>query len=381
LNERPKSWRECYRHPRKPAIRNCSCCGRPICAECETESGDPTLCAPCKESLSPVKAKPAAEERFEPLQRPSADRDAKVVVTEMTVLDDGEVRPPEKHVPLKEEKVIPKVTEKTREEPDRLPQKPPTVNLDSEKRLKKATPAGSPEKSPPSRNRIPPPEAATRDAGKGKAPRKERLSAISARGRKATERLSGSVAKPIRFARRIFSTGTLGQLIIGLPYALFAGIGVFGLWLLLALVSNQWSQFAVLTCGTVVPWALFRGTTAKKHRGQRVWQEPPRPLSISIPSVIIVAGLTVPAEFLAYKIVYRSNPHLPFSDFMVRYFEATGWLLLIMGLALAFIIPFLLKGSASWRKPSVMSRNTGKGKGESRDPDETTPPPSSPAGS
>lgn len=379
MNERSKSWRGCYRHPRKPAIRNCSCCGRPICKECGTESGDPTLCAPCKESLSPVKDKPAAGKRFEPLERPAADRDAKVIVTEMTVFDDGEVRPPEKHIPLKEKRIIPKVTEETREEPDRPPQKPPTVNRDSEKHLKKATPVGSPEKSPPSKKRIPLPEAGPKDIGKGKAPRKERLSAISARGRKSAKRLAGIAAKPFRFARRIFTTGTLGQLIAGLPYALFAGVVVFGIWLLLALASNQWSQFAVLACGMVVPWALFRGTTVRKHRGQRVWQEPPRPLSISIPSVIIVAGLTVPVEFLAYKIIYRTNPRLPFSDFMERYFQATGWLLLIMGLALAFIIPFLLSGSESWRKPSIMTGNIDKGK--SPDPDETTPPPSSSAGS
>ena len=375
--EQSKNWRECYRHPRKPAIRNCSCCGRPICKECGTESGDPTLCAPCKESLSPVKEKPATGERFEPLQRPAADRDAKVIATEMTVFADGEIRPPEKHIPRKWKKVIPQVTEETREEPDRLPQKPPTVDRDPEKRLKRVTTAGSPEKFPPSKKRIPLPEAGSKDAGKGKAPRKKRLSAISARERKFAERLAGIAAKPARFARRMLSTGTSGQLIGGLPYALFAGVVVFGLWLLLALIRNQWSQFAVLTCGIVVPWALFRGTTLKKHRGQRVWQKPPRPLSISIPSVIIVAGLTVPAEFIAYNIVYRSNPHLPFSDFMIRYFEATGWLLLIMGLALAFFVPFLLSGSESWRKPSIMTRN--KDKGESPDPDETTPPPSSSA--
>ena len=209
--------------------------------------------------------------------------------------------------------------------------------------------------------------------------RKKRLSAISARGRKSAEHLAGIAAKPVRSARRILSTGTSGQLIAGLPYALLAGVAVFGIWLLLALISNQWSQFAVLTCGMVVPWALFRGTTLRKHRGQRVWQQPPRPLSISILSVIIVAGLTVPAEFLAYKIVCRTNLRLPFSDFMERYFLATGWLLLIMGLALAFIIPFLLSGSESWRKPSIMTRN--KDKGELPNPDETTPPPSSSAGS
>jgi len=357
LDDELKGWRECYRHPKKPAIRDCSCCGRPICKECESESGNPALCAPCKESLSPVEEKPVAGKRLELLD-PIPERDAKVVVTELTILDGGKVRPPEEHVAWKEEEskpgaaaVIPGATEEPGKEPEPLPQAPPAGNLESEKSLEEAATAEPPKKAPPLKKKAPLPEAGMKAAGKAhrkeKAPRKKRLSTAA--------------GKAGRFTRRLLATGTLGQLINGLPYALAAGVVVFGSWLLLALIGGQWSQFAVVTCGMVVPWTFFKGTTARKRGGVRVWPESPRPIWTSILSVIIVAGLTPPVLFLAYKILYRSNTRLPFSDFMERYFMTSSWILVIAGLALAFLIPFLLKAGENWRKPSIMNRGK-KGK-------------------
>ena len=246
-------------------------CERPICRECEEESGDRLLCAPCKQALSPVE-----DERVQTPSEPPESRSALFMPGEVTVFDDGTVVSPE------------------------------------------------------------PGAVATTDVPPGPAalpnfPEEEKPSMAP-----------------------LDRTGPLSQIFYALPYGLGAGVLVAGVWLLIALFSKQWTQVSIFSLGLVVPWALFNSTTRKKRRGRRVWMEPPPVWMVSAVSFAIVAVLTLLLELLAYKVVYGSNPaRLPFSDFVRRYMKSADWFLVACGLALALLVPFILKIGAGWSKPSL----------------------------
>jgi len=271
-----------------------------------------------------VKDKPAAKERFEPLQRPAADRDAKVIVTEITVFDDGEVRTPKGQVSReeKEDKLEPiavsqEATEDSGKGPGRrVPQASPVSDRGLEKSLEEAATARPPGRAPGG-------NGLSTTAGKAEQP----------------DNLSGNISR---------------QLLDGLLYALVAGVAVFSVWLLLAIIAGQWSnRFAIVTCSMIVPWVLFRGTTMRKHQYVRVCSTPPHPIWISILSVAIIAVITPPAELLAYGVLCRSDAQLRFSGFMKQYFQTADWIILLVGLSLAFLLPFLLKASENRNMPSI----------------------------
>lgn len=149
-------------------------------------------------------------------------------------------------------------------------------------------------------------------------------------------------------------TGPLYQMAYALPYGLGAAVLVTGAWLLIALFSKQWTQVSIFSLGLVVPWALFNSTTRKKRMGRRVWTETPPVWMVSAMSFAIVAVFTPLLELLAYNAVYGSNPgKLPFSDFVQRYMKGADWFMVSCGLALALLVPFLLKLGAEWSKPSL----------------------------
>ncbi len=143
--------------------------------------------------------------------------------------------------------------------------------------------------------------------------------------------------------------GSPAQLLYGLVWGVIVALAIAGFWLLMAVLAKQWSQFAILTLGIGVPWATYKGTTIKKRGGVPVWKEPPGTLLISTLSFLVVAIVTVPLELLAFRVVYRSNAAgVSFSDFLSRFFTVAGWSLLILGLVLAFAVPFLLKAGEKW---------------------------------
>jgi len=91
LEASPKAWRACYRHPKKPASRDCAGCGKPICGDCIKESGDPALCPACKEEATSGDKAPEAS----PVEPPRSER-SPLTVSEVTIHDDGRVEAPRK---------------------------------------------------------------------------------------------------------------------------------------------------------------------------------------------------------------------------------------------------------------------------------------------
>jgi len=316
LEASQKGWRACHRHPNKPASRDCADCGKPICGDCVKESGDPALCPSCKEAVtSGVKAPEAPV-----IELPRLDR-GPLTVGEVTIHDDGQVE-------------APKEVEKRAGAPDGYTiTTPPTI-------------AGE-EEAPQADAR--PKEQARRPIVK-KPLREEAKPAARAPAGREPER-----------AMLLKATPHLKQLKAALPYGLAAGIGVLGLWLLLAALRHQWTQASVFTTGIVVPWALMKGSTVKKKMGRKVWKAPPPPLWLGLASVAIMLPLVPLAEFLAYKIVSRGTDLAdPGSKFMSLYFDAIGIFLIVCGFVLAFGIPYVLRIGEDWglvsRKGNIKER-------------------------
>ena len=91
MEDSPKGWRACYRHPKKPASCDCAECGKPICGDCKKESGDPALCPACKEAAASDDKAPEA-----PLVEPLRLDRPPLTVSEVTIHDDGHVEAPRK---------------------------------------------------------------------------------------------------------------------------------------------------------------------------------------------------------------------------------------------------------------------------------------------
>jgi hypothetical protein len=80
-------------------------------------------------------------------------------------------------------------------------------------------------------------------------------------------------------------------------------------------------------------------------------------------------------EWFAFKLIYGTNPAaLPFSDFMERYFKGLDWALVAFGLALAFLIPFMLKSGEAWGKPAGRKEITELEDAPQEEPDEPEKP-------
>jgi hypothetical protein len=91
-------FRGCYCHPRRPAIRECINCERPICGRCEEESGDPLLCKKCKDEMDALDRTP-----FDRMLRQGrvsqSKRQVPAVVGEVTITRDGKIETPEPPAP------------------------------------------------------------------------------------------------------------------------------------------------------------------------------------------------------------------------------------------------------------------------------------------
>ena len=313
---------------------------------CEKESGDALLCLPCKEALEAEEAAAAVDPLKSAKFVAPPKRSAAAMVGEVTVFSDGSIVAPEVEGELKEEAEAegpetaerPAGTDEDAEPEEGAPEAPPLVRAPVIKRPIERKPAPEERKAPPRTARRPAPK-------------------------------TGAEVEPAGPPRvREVHTGPIAQFAHSLPYGVGAGIIVAALWLLFAMVAKQWSQIAVFTMGIVVPWAFYKGSTMRKKDGERVWSKAPRPLLLAIPSVVVVAAITPAMEWLAFKLIYGANPaRLPFSDFMERYFKGLDWVLVGAGIALAFLIPFMLKSGEGWRKPSVGKPVEEEAEGEEED--------------
>ena len=285
-------FKACYRHPGKPAIKDCLSCGRPICKQCELESGDPLLCAPCKEALAEKR-----EEKSTKREQPIAPPSRQIPFAEITVLDDGTVVTPDREAAAGQPAgdAVAADLPQNREPEERTPEPEPETPL----------------------------EVPADDAG-------------------------GS-SEPVVVAR----ASRLSQILRALPYTLLAAALVAFAWLLVARVTRQWTQISVFTLGLAVPWVLYSSTTRRKLGGKRIRTEPPVVL-VSVFSFTIAAVAAPIMESLAYRIVYGTGPgRLPFSDFVKNYFKSVDWVLIAFGLAFALLVPFVLKTGSRWNVPPL----------------------------
>jgi hypothetical protein len=146
-------------------------------------------------------------------------------------------------------------------------------------------------------------------------------------------------------------TGVWSQMLYAGWYALAAGVLVTAAWLLIALGAKQWTQISVLTLGIAVPWALFNATTRRKYLGTRVWRETPPVIFMSAVSSAIVIAFTLLMEVFARWLIFGAK--FPMSDFAQRYFKTTDWILIVCGLMLSALTPFVLKFGAALSAPSL----------------------------
>ncbi len=383
----PVEFRGCYIHQSRPAIRDCINCERPICSLCEEESGDPLLCAPCKEELDRLEPGVAVPFGREDLGKTDA-RKAPVDVSEVTVLADGEVIEPERHEPT--------AAASTRPEPEKPPERPARSTPGSggrppsgpARKVKKPLPPelrtirkpsptpvsthGEHPSAPDRGERAPGGEApaaapAASDGEEKTGPVKREPTRVKRPPREKRAERPPRVKEPRPSRKPRYYDGPVMQVLSGLPVALGAAVAVSALWLLFAFLARQWSQVAVFTLGIAVPWSYYKGTTLRKKAGLPIWTEPAPPLRVAFPSLVIVAAVTVPLQLLAFKVIYGSNrARLPFGDFMDRFFTGFDWLLLAFGLVLAFVVPFLLAAGGSLARPARVRRR-GKDSGADED--------------
>lgn len=297
-----KGFRECYRHPGRPAIRDCLGCGRPICRECERESGDPLLCLPCKEP-----SKPDAPAGAEEISAPQPF----LPVGEVTVRGNGSV--------------------------DGI----------------SVTPAPGPPPGAPSETE----SAETADTGGGRAtadvppvppgivPRPPTATIDSLQLEKEPEEEEGGTPRQ-----------ALRQVLYALPLAVAACIFAFGFWLLFAYFRHRWTQVSVFTAGMLVPLVLYKSTTIKTKLGRKVWKKPPPPLYLSITSTAILLVFTPVFEVISFYVTYRLELNPTFSNFSAQYLRPLDWVLIVCGLGLSFVFPFFLKLGEKWPWPSRKNR-------------------------
>lgn len=371
-------FRDCHRHRGKPALRDCLRCGKPICKQCELESGDPGYCAPCKEALTEeekhlhgIKRKPSVrnKEKLIPAVPPTKEdigpsgepepsitpppKRSRLDVGELTVHEDGsieEFRPP---------------ADKPAKAPGTRGGVKPAVGgepgLTTSPSADSATPFPAPEKpvavaSPAHVEMSPTAPPAVPGKEKAKTLGLERRSILRTMGSLLKSRSESRIGLSKRIGQRFPATGTVRQILFAFPFGFLAGVAVYGAWLLLAYLRTQWIQTAVITAGIAVPWALFKGSTIKKKRGVRVYDVAPASLWLSLVSGATMIALTLVAEYFAFSIVYRNATSAigpPFPDFLAKYFKPLDTLQVVIGLLLAFSIPFFLKAGERWKLPRI----------------------------
>jgi hypothetical protein len=304
----------CYRHPRKVAVQNCKLCGRPICVQCGQESGDPLFCMPCKQDTMLHGDRLLEEGRDKkPGQQPEA-RQTPIEVGEVTVFDDGTVvRPGEPTTP-------PTITYQPEEEAD-LPAVPPLALT----------------------------EQGTEDLFLREPTTEETAPADD------TAVKSGVFTAEKSVMGRPQRTGVFSQMLYAMRYGVGIAVLVMGAWLLIAWGAKQWTQISVFTMGLAVPWAIYNATTRKRYLGLRVWLEPPPIIFMSTASFIIVMAFTLLMEYLARLLIFGTR--FPVSDFSQRYFKASDWVIIVCGLALAALTPFLLKFGSELSTPSLRRKS------------------------
>lgn len=347
MPERSEGFKSCYRHPGKVAVGACDRCGKPICVECAAESGEPGLCAPCKVEMD-AEAGPVFDESA-PIPMASYDRKP-LVAGEVTIFEDGSFEAPEVE-PEEEPPGQGPEEEPPREETPAGNAAPPVEDPMLRETLKTWTRPAHPRVTPagggPGPGALEPVTHGTLSDDALPAETRQEV----APGRREPEPEKKKVRKQPK------AGGPSDQMMAALLWGIGALVLFYGLVLGIAWIIRQWNQVWVFIAGIAVPWAMYHGSTAKKWLSRPLWPKPPEKLLwLSIPSFLLVALSTPLVEFLAYKVIYTTNRTLPFSDFVTRFFGITGWVLVVLGLALSFAFPFFLRIGERWSKPDFIKR-------------------------
>lgn len=340
-----KGWRGCYRHKNRVAIRDCACCGRPICKECESESGDNLLCLPCKQDLKTLEEEKNIEQHVELELRKGRER-AKLDLGEVTVFEDGTVVNPEPEPPT--EARLP-AEEPEEEKCEAGPEYPPEEEYEEvEEKVRAAEVVFNSGVAGQEVRGEPKPRTGT----KKPVPAAE---ATAIPRRTARRRLSrpGRIRKHGRREKEFKPGGRVKQLLYAMPFALITAGSLSGIWLLVAALSKNWNQASVFTIGIAVPWVFYKSTIIRKHLGERVWSEPPPAIMISGVSGAIVLACIPLVEYFAFRILGGGGTVLPWGDFVVRFFKPIDWVFIIGAVLLAFLIPFVSGMGGAVRKPEL----------------------------
>ncbi len=322
-------FKPCYRHPKRPAIKNCKYCGRPMCRECEVESGDHRLCAPCKKKLVNSAMRDSAA------PAPSQVREAETIdLGELTVLDDGTVVGGEEHRERPTEGAGNEITKETRPLVGHGPQAGAPAPQHTGDTNNEEDRAGAPG------------AGGAEGAAVGEEP------GSSGRVEKAAE-----LEPPVEEPPGPRYPGGLRQVYYALPFAASTALLLAVCWLLIAVLLEQWTQVAVATLGLAVPWVFYNASTRKKVDGRRVWKEAPLVL-VSIFSFGLVVLVALLLEFLVFQLVYAD--YMRIGLFIQSYFDAVGWVLVGLGLAFSLLLPFLLSFFGRWDLPSFRFRRRRK---------------------
>lgn len=344
------SFRGCYLHPDRPATSKCTRCLRPSCFTCSKEYDGKSYCPTCFEAVKAwhVQHSPKSEDKARkrrpaapvtghrptlraagsealPIPPASARRSEALDVSQVTIDSKGNVTGGGSDAPP-------------------VTAAPPSGSVGSK-------PAPAAEEF--SREQESGPDEAFRlTAEPARSTASESLEFPAWRTTEQVaetrESTTGQDAVPGQLAAgptlaNVAKAGNFKQAMSSLPIGIVFGVVVFGFWITLAVIRKQWTQISVLTVGIAIGWALFKGSGSKARLRRKAWRKPLPPAWAGVASVVVLGLLFPVAEYLAFKAV---SPEVASSwhEFAALCFNTTGWVYVACGFALAFAVPFLLKG-------------------------------------
>ncbi|MDD5747769.1 MAG: hypothetical protein PHP64_01745 [Actinomycetota bacterium] len=348
MNVKDFSYKSCYVHSSRPAMRNCAQCGKPICKECSSRLEDSFYCKACFAEIQKLTEKEEEARKEETLLIPPAP-EPRLPVQDVTVHANGmveirEEKRPEHPLASKEISVTDTSEKKENQEskgkesgeealPVEIIREAEEFEAAVEEAIKKEV---KPEEKIASEKKERVSGRKTRSAKKKKDTSVEAIP--EKKQKKATiSKLIKSIAN-----NQTFTASILGFM---------AGVVVFAFWLLFPLLDKRWSHVSIITAGIVIPWIIHSLSTKKDESGNKV--EKPSPIKCALISLPITAILSGFAEYIAFRIAIR-NTIYGWVDYKADFLKGPDWILIACGLLLSISVPFLLSnlrtGSVNQKK-------------------------------
>jgi len=372
LRSQEMPFKACYCHPNRPAIRDCSKCGRPICSECSKRSDDAYYCESCLEAvnLEILRRKTKKEEAIasteEAIPIPPAP-EPRLPVGDVTVFENGKVeihfekeKASSTHTPMEEQSLKEPLAMETRkvsqQEEEELTYSTLKEADELEKAIQRAKKREIKRKVHPSSEATAKAVRLKRPSVKRPVPPKTQEKASEEEEAKITEEAKATSRKPIP-SFEILKPLKNNQVFSASLYGLAAGLASYAFWLLFPLFLKRWTEASALTAGIIIPWACLYGSTARIRAGRRVWVEKPSPVKLAIVSLIIMACLCFTAEYLSFRLIIRGTMY-GWSDYAINYFKLIDRIILACGIALSFFVPFVLSAGRSLTRHEKINKKT-----------------------